>query len=327
MNKRTSYSYKLSDDEQAELVRILKQGNYRPIDIPHTSFAAETEKCKIALYNSGKCVVQGQNANDFVTFVLEPQVLKRAELGYEKLLSPEKYKPHMGVDESGKGDFFGPMVIVCAYVDEETVDALQEMGVKDSKRITSDKKVLELGRDLRKTLANRHSVVRIGPESYNRLYTKMRSVNAILSWGHARAIENVLGMTPECPRVVIDQFGAEHEVKRALMKAGRGVELVQKHRAESDPAVAAASVIAREVFVKSLQDMAKEHSVKIPKGASATVREAAAELVEKSGPEILIKTAKCHFRTTDAVLEATGYNRSALGTNGQATSKQFTRPS
>ncbi len=325
MTNKTSYSYKLTDDQQKKLTRIVKEGNYRPLEIPHTSVAAETEKCKIALYNSGKCVIQGRNAADFVTFILEPHILERAELGYEKLRAPEVYKPHMGVDESGKGDFFGPIVIVCAYVDDKIVEKLQEMDVKDSKRITSENKALGLGKELRKLLRRQHSIVKIGPETYNRLYTRMRSVNRMLSWAHARSIENMLEMIPACPRVIVDQFGAKHEVKQALMKAGKGIELVQQHRAESDPAVAAASVIARETFVRALKDMEKQYDTEIPKGASEKVRDAAGKLVRMHGPEILLKTAKCHFKTTDAVLQPLGLTRSDIGPDGQATSKQFTR--
>ncbi|MFW6151887.1 MAG: ribonuclease HIII [Verrucomicrobiota bacterium] len=325
MTIRTSYSYKLTDNQQKKLTRILREGNYRPLEIPHTSVAAETEKCKIALYTSGKCVIQGRNAADFVTFILEPHVLECAELGYEKIHAPENYQPHMGVDESGKGDFFGPIVIVCEYVDKKIVDRFQEMGVKDSKRITSENKVLGLGKELREMLFRQHSIVKIGPETYNRLYTRMRSVNRMLSWAHARAIENMLEMMPSCPRVVVDQFGAKHEVEQALMKAGKGIDMVQKHRAESDPAVAAASIIARETFVRSLKDMEKQYETVIPKGASAKVRETAGKLIQTHGPEILLKIAKCHFKTTDEVLETLGFTRSNLGHHGKATSKQYTR--
>jgi len=244
-------------------------------------------------------------------------------------MDPEQVKPHMGIDESGKGDFFGPLVVVAAYTDETLIETMREMGVKDSKNITSDNKALAMGRELRQLLGKRWALVKIGPEAYNRLYVRMRNVNSMLAWAHARAIENLLESTPSCPRAISDQFGSKEQVERALMQKGRTIELVQRHRAESDLAVAAASVIAREVFLRSLKDMEKTYGVAFPKGASAAVREAAVALVAKHEPAILLKTVKCHFKTTDQVLEAAGKDRSVLGPEGQAVSKPaggFRRP-
>lgn len=324
MANKNSFSYKLTPQQQEVLVDILQGGNYRPISVAHTRMAVEIPHCKIALYTSGTCLVQGKQAEEFVTFTLEPLVLMEAALGYEDVLDPDATAPHMGVDESGKGDFFGPIVIVSAFINPALADTMREMDVKDSKRITSDKKALRLGRELRQLLGNRHSVVKIGPAAYNRLYTKMRSVNTLLAWAHARAIENLLETVPDCPRAISDQFGSKQQVARALMKKGRRIELVQRHRAESDLAVAAASIIAREIFLLSLQQLEKQHGVTMPKGASAGVREWAVELVKKKGPTALLATTKCHFKTTDKVLAAAGSSRAALGPAGQAVSQPFT---
>jgi ribonuclease HIII len=324
MAKKNSFSYKLTAEQQDILDEILRTGNYRPIRVEHTRIAVEIPHCKISLYNSGTCLVQGKGAEDFVTFTLEPLVLMGAEIGYEEVINPEATAPHMGVDESGKGDFFGPIVIAAAYIDPGLAEKMREMDVKDSKQITSDKKALRLGSELRNLLGNRHSVVKIGPAAYNRLYAKMRSVNTLLAWGHARAIENLLEAIPDCPRAISDQFGSKQQVERALMKKGQKIELVQRHKAESDLAVAAASIIAREMFLRSLQQQSEFHKTTMPKGASAGVREWAVELVKKRGPKVLLDTAKCHFKTTDQVLAAAGSSREALGPEGQAVSKAFT---
>jgi ribonuclease HIII len=221
--------------------------------------------------------LSGKKAADFVMFTMEPLVLGGAEYGYEDILHPEAFSAHMGIDESGKGDFFGPLVVAGAYVDPELAKVMREMNVRDSKTITSDDKALDMGRDLRKLLGRRFSVVRIGPEAYNRLYAKMRNVNRILAWGHARCIENMLDVLPDCPRAISDQFGSKEQVERALMKKGRKIELVQRHKAESDLAVAAASVIAREIFLRSLMDLEKQYSLRFPKGASEAVKETGAD--------------------------------------------------
>ena len=321
MAKRNSFTYKLSEPQQAELTRILKTGNYRPARVEHTTIAVRTPDCTINLYKSGKCLVQGKGAEDFVTFVLEPQVLQSVGLGYEEILDPDAYKPHMGIDESGKGDFFGPMVVGAVYVDPDLARTMREMDVKDSKSITSDKKILGLGRDLRKLLGRRCATVKIGPEAYNRLYSKMRNVNTLLGWAHARAIEDLLDEVPGCPRAVSDQFGKKEQVRNSLMKKGKQIELIQRHKAETDIAVAAASILARETFVRALLGMEKDYDLPFPKGASDAVQAAAAELAQKHGPEILLKTAKCHFKTTDVVLGQLGKDRSVLGPEGQAVSK------
>ena len=319
--KKNSYTFVLDKEQQEALKLMLKMGNYRPKQVPHTQIAVEAQDCVVNLYKSGKCLVQGKGAEDFVLFFLEPNVLLSATLGYEETLNPELVAPHMGIDESGKGDFFGPLVASAVYVDPDIAQAMQELGVKDCKQLT-DKAVFFIGAKTRQLLGpRRFSLVSIGPEAYNRLYAKMRNVNTMLAWAHARCIENLLETVPDCPRAVADQFGAKQVIERALMKKGRKIKLEQRHKAESDIAVAAASVLAREAFLRGLVRLGETHGIQAHKGASEQVKAAAVELVRKSGPEILLKTAKCHFKTADQVLAACGSSRAALGPEGQAVSR------
>jgi len=306
------------------LVQLLRTGNFRPLEVQHTIAAGQGPDCTIALYKSGKCLVQGKGAEDWVTFTLEPLILKEARVGYDEVHHPEYTDPHMGIDESGKGDFFGPLVIAAVYVDDEIVARFGELNVRDSKTITSDRKAEDMAKEIRKILGGRFSLVAIGPRAYNRLYAKMRNVNRMLAWGHARAIENLMDIVPDCPRAVSDQFGPTRQIEQALMKKGRAIKLVQLPRAESDPAVAGASVLARAGFLAALRKMREAYGVDIPKGASGRVQEVAAELTEKKGPEVLLETGKCHFKTTDVVLERLSLDRSVLGPEGQATSKPKT---
>jgi len=265
--------------------------------------------------------VQGRGAQDFVVFYLEPVVLGAAGVGYEETLQPEAVAPHMGIDESGKGDFFGPLVACAAYVNPDLARTMREIGVKDCKQL-ADKQVLAIGARLRDLLGrNRYAMVAIGAEAYNRLYAKFRNVNSLLAWAHARCIENLLETVADCPRAVADQFGSEQVIKRALMKKGRSIVLEQRHKAESDIAVAAASVLAREAFLRSLLRLGGELGVAAPKGASEQVRAAAVELVRKHGPEALLRACKCHFRTTDQVLAACGKSRADLPPEGRVVSR------
>lgn len=313
MENKTSYTIKLTPPQMDETARILREGNYRQRRVEHALAAAAGENCQIVVYKSGKCLVQGKGAADWITFVLEPQVLLEARLGYEDVLNPEATTPHMGIDESGKGDFFGPLVIAAAYVDEVIAKDLKAINVRDSKTITTDKAMQDLARKIRARLGDRFVVVSIGPAAYNRLYTTMGSINRILAWGHAKAIENLLEKVPDCPRALSDQFGPEQQIQRALQQKGRKIKLEQRHKAESDVAVAAASILARSGFLTAMNKLGEQAGLTLPKGASAKVKAVAEELVKTKGGAILLETAKCHFKTTDDVLTPLGKTRAGEG--------------
>lgn len=302
MKPLTSYTGTLTDAQAVALQNYLQQHHFEFREVPYAKFAAADGKVSVVFYQSGKLVVQGKGTQEFIEFVLEPEILKEARLGYEAVLNPDLLLPRFGVDESGKGDFFGPLCVAGVYVNESVVKAWKDSGIRDSKNISSDKRMADLAEVIRKTPGCIYSVVPIGNEAYNRLYAKMRSVNTLLAWGHARAIENLMGQKHrmESPpvRAISDQFASNKEtVAKALMSLGRGIELVQKHRAEEDLAVAAASILARDEFVKRLAKLEKEFGLKLPKGASAAVDAAAKEFVEKHGAGNLPKVAKMHFRT------------------------------
>jgi len=298
----TSYTCKLTDEQAAALKTLLEARHYKFREVPYARFAAEKEKTNVVCYESGKLVVQGKGTQEFIEFVLEPEILKEARLGYETLLNPELLLPRLGVDESGKGDFFGPLCIAGAYINEKVVNQWKDSGIRDSKNISSDKRIKELAELIRETPGCVTTVVPVGNEAYNRLYAKMRSVNTLLAWGHARVIENLMGqrhrMNPPPVRAISDQFASDKAtVAKALMSLGREIELVQKHRAEEDLAVAAASIVARHEFVTRLGAFEKQFGMVFPRGASAAVDAAAKEFITKHGVENLPKVAKMHFRT------------------------------
>jgi len=298
----TSYTCKLTDPQAAALRGWLQAHFYQFRQVPYARFAAEKEKTNVVFYESGKLVVQGKGAQEFVEFVLEPEILKEARLGYEAVLNPDLLLPRLGVDESGKGDFFGPLCIAGAYVNESVAKAWADVGIRDSKNISSDKRIKDLAELIRKTPGCVTTVVPIGNEAYNRLYANMQGGHSILAWGHARVIENLMlqrhRMNPQPVRAISDQFAHNKAtVAKALMSLGREIELVQKHRAEEDLAVAAASILARHEFVTRLAALEKQCGMKLPKGASAAVDAAAKELASRHGAEGLAKVAKMHFRT------------------------------
>ena len=203
---------------------------------------------------------------------------------------------HIGVDESGKGDYFGPLVIAACYVGPEHLAELE--GVKDSKKLT-DKAALQLADQIKRYCP--HSVIAIGPAKYNELYEKFRNLNRLLAWGHARAIENVLEQQP-ANLVISDQFADPSGLKRQLFEKGRTIELRSVVRAEADIAVAAASILARAEFLRKLKRLGEEVEMELPKGASQMVVDAAKRLVQKKGRAALNQVAKLHFKTTQVVL-------------------------
>ena len=293
---------KLTDDQASALQAALVARNWQPRTVPYARFAFESDKTNIVFYESGKLVVQGKGTQEFVEFVLEPEILKQAKLGYETVLNPDLLLPRFGVDESGKGDFFGPLCIAGVYVNESVINAWKDIGIRDSKNISSDKKISDLAELIRKTPGCVVDTVVVGNEAYNRLYEKMKSVNTLLAWGHARVIENLMGkryqMNPPPVKAISDQFAASKSViEKALMAQGKEIQLVQRHKAEEDIAVAAASILARDAFVKGLAKLEKDFAIKLPKGASAAVDKAAKEFVETRGAGELQKISKLHFRT------------------------------
>ena len=302
MKPLTIHTCKLTDDQASALDAALRARDWKPRAVPYARFAYESDKTNLVFYESGKLVVQGKGTQEFVEFLLEPEILKQVKLGYETILNPELLLPRIGVDESGKGDFFGPLCIAGVYVNEHVIKAWAEAGIRDSKNISSDKKIAELAEKIRTTPGCVSDAVVVGNEAYNRLYAKMKSVNTLLAWGHARVIENLMGkryqMNPPPVKAISDQFAASKSVvEKALMAQGKELQLVQRHKAEEDIAVAAASILARDGFVKGLAKLEKDYAMKLPKGASAAVDAAAKQFVAERGAENLVKIAKTHFRT------------------------------
>jgi ribonuclease HIII len=293
-NPLTSYSCTLDARRMEDLREILRARSFAFSAPPHAVFAAARGDVSVAAYRSGKVLIQGKGTRGFVEFILEPEILKEARLGYEHLL--EKFEgERIGVDESGKGDYFGPLVVAGVYLNEEQEKKLRGLGVRDSKTL-SDRRAIELRRVIRRDCLS--SVVAIGPERYNQLYSTMGNLNLLLAWGHARVIENLLSKV-SCSKAVLDQFGHKDLVLRALMKKGKNIEVIQQFRGESDMAVAAASVLARGEFLLRLKKLSEELGVALPKGnAIDLVLAAGRAVIGKWGMESLVRAAKVHFKTT-----------------------------
>jgi len=284
-----------------EFREYLRKVGFKFEERPHQAFLARSGKLVVSLYESGKVVIAGRDEQ------LEREVrwyLSKLGVAGEEMpgkLAALSGKMRIGTDEAGKGDYFGPLVVAGALVDEGTEKRLLAIGVRDSKKL-SDSRVMALEKEIKRGLGEgRWEVLRIDPERYNTLYSRMGDLNRMLAWAHARIIENVLKANPDCALAVVDEFSAR-PLSEALMEKGRSIRVVQSVRGERDAAVAAASVLARAEFLRRMERMGEELGMKLPKGASA-VEEAARQLVGRHGKDMLSRVAKLHFRTTNKVLE------------------------
>jgi len=303
MSDPASFTFKIDSAQAGKLRAILEEKGFTFREVPYTLWGAQKQKLTVNAYTSGKLLVQGKGAKEFVEFTIEPEIIGEAKLGYDEIHNPEMFQPHLGVDESGKGDFFGPLVIAGVFVEGNLPRQLLDLGVKDSKLITSDQKARDLADAIKDLVTlDRCNVVVISPEKYNELYVKFKNLNRLLAWGHATVIENLLTRWPNCPRTLSDKFAHESLIQRALKERGKQVILQQRTKAESDIAVAAASILARAAFLDRLKYLGERVGVPLPKGASAQVKAAAKEIVKKSGADTLKSVCKFHFKTYAEVI-------------------------
>lgn len=302
----TTFTISLAPEAQRRLVRHLQEEAYELREVAHAVIAGKKEGLNLVLYESGKLVVQGKNTAEWVEFIFEPFIL-------EALLNPppagagkeNSAPPRIGIDESGKGDFFGPLVVAGFLLTPEVEPLLRELGVKDSKQIKNDAQIQKIAGALHARVPKQCKVITLMPPTYNRLVSRMGTVNRLLAWGHASVLEELLTRFPDITQAVADQFGPEHQIRNALKTRGKQIELIQRHKAESDPAVAAASILARSAFVDAMKALSELAGTPLPKGATH-VRPTAEALVKTQGAAILEQTAKTHFRTTRQVLSACG---------------------
>lgn len=251
---------------------------------------------------SSKVVIEKgtEEITRIVTSVLNSPFTAGGSPAHNPLLEAVKGRTHIGIDESGKGDYFGPLVIAGVCINPEDEARLIDIGVKDSK-LLPDKQVAVIACNIKALLGEwKYEIAYINPEKYNQLYSKIRNLNRLLAWGHARVLENLLEKN-RCDLAVCDQFGDESYVKNALMTNGKAVTLLQTPKGERDSAVAAASILARDTFVRRLREISDRYGISFPKGSSSVV-EAGKRFLRQHGQSELGKVAKLHFKTTEKVL-------------------------
>lgn len=279
-----------------KLKHLLLEQGFELSKPPYTVFSGKKKGVSCTLYESGKLTVQGKAKDEFIEYYLEPEILQDFRYSHREAYVDQEER--IGVDEAGKGDFFGPLCVAAVHAKGDKINKLLKLGVGDSKKI-SDTKVLKLAAKIREDYV--HSEIKLFPHKYNELYDRFKNLNRLLGWAHAAVIENVHKKTG-CGLAKIDQFANESVVESALSKKNLPIELHQRHRGEEDIVVAAASVLARACFLEGLKELGDKFDITLPKGASKTVIEVGQKIVAQFGPEILEQLAKMHFKTRSDVI-------------------------
>ncbi len=292
--KKSSYYLTLTPEQMDKLGEALSSRGWPSREVQYARHAFDGDQVKVVAYESGKLVVQGKGTEDFVAHILEPEVTGEFLLGYEEVNNPEWFEPHAGLDESGKGDLFGPVVSACVIADGDMVRKWMDAGIRDSKTIT-DGAILKMA----KTIAGTQGVVIktafTGMLKYNELYLKFgENLNKFLAWLHGRALNDALALRkPEWG--LLDQFSKQPLVQKYV--EGEDFDLQMRTKAESDPVVAAASVIARATWLDQMKKLEEKAGRSIPKGSGAQAKEVATTLFEELGEERMREFCKMHFKT------------------------------
>jgi ribonuclease HIII len=304
--KISSYTLKLDDGQMEKLRGILDGRGWKAFEVAYARYAFRGPDCNVTAYDSGKLVVAGKGTEDFVLHTLEAEVTQAPKLGYDNVLHPEWFEAHAGLDESGKGDFFGPVVAATVIADGPIVEGWIKAGVKDSKKI-AESQIIALDKQIRATPGAVVRTCLCGMARYNELMARPQAnLNRLLAWQHATALLQAL----EQKRVgwgLLDQFSEQPLTQRELARKGlTGFELKMRTKAEEDPVVAAASVVARAEYVRQMHALSERFGAKLQKGAGPLVKVQAAEILARFGARALGEFAKLHFRTAYEVVSAAG---------------------
>ncbi|MCR4881559.1 MAG: ribonuclease HIII [bacterium] len=292
------FSTKITNDFQKTLKLKLADDGYDMSVVQNALWKAAKNGINVTCYASLKLLVQGKNCNGFVAeYIDAPTVQAKLNLPQEEF--SHNFSCWIGTDESGKGDYIGPLVAAGVMIKKEQAEFMTSLNIKDSKKLT-DKFIIEISPKIKQNCA--FSVVTINPEKYNQLYAKFGNLNKLLAWAHARVIENILEKEPACENAISDKFGDESLIKNALQKKGKKINLIQRTKAESDIAVACASVLAREEFVKRTKTLSQIYGIDFAKGGGDVPTQQAADFVQKFGKDKLNLIAKMHFKNTQKII-------------------------
>jgi ribonuclease HIII len=300
--KKTSYTLKLTPGQMDKLNSALSGRGWPTREVPYARHAFDGDGVRVVAYESGKLVVQGGKTEDFVSNILEPEITGEFLMGYEEVNNPEWFDPHAGLDESGKGDLFGPVVTACVVADGEMVRKWMAAGIRDSKTVT-DGVILKLAKQIKETKGVVVKTAYTGMPKYNELYEKFgQNLNKLLAWLHGRSLQDALEVRQ--PKWgLLDQFSKQPLVQQYVKDSTFNLQM--RTKAEEDPVVAAASIIARAAWLEQMKKLEGLAGRILPKGSGTQAKQAAKELFEQFGEQRMAEFCKLHFKTA---YEAMGKN-------------------
>jgi ribonuclease HIII len=289
---------KVSDDTKQKMIEYYADKKRDKVP-PYAIFQADEADTIITLYESGKAMFQGTCAD------IDANMWKETDahiIKEKKEIKSYYYVNSIGSDEVGTGDYFGPMVVTATYVTKDDINFLEELGVKDSKKMT-DEKMLEIAPLIIKKI--KYDSLILTNKEYNLKYNKELNMNKIKAIMHNKVISNILNKyNPKYDYIVIDEFAKPKSYFGYLTEVPnviRNLTFLTKAE-DKNLAVACASIISRYIFLKEYDKLSNELGVILPKGASNLVDDMGSKLVEKYGEDKLLEIAKYNFKNTDKIL-------------------------
>lgn len=280
---------------------------------PYAIFQVKDFDCVTTLYESGKVMFQGIGADIEASYwteqerVLNGKVIDTSSKEKEKKEKDEKKvfinEASVGSDEVGTGDYFGPLVVTAAFVSKENIAWMQDLGVRDSKKLTDDK-IIKIAPELIKRIP--HTTIVLTNQEYNQYHTTDFNMNKVKAILHNKCLLSVIKKDGvSYSKIVVDQFEPPKAYYAHISKAPERVTNITFMTKAEDQcmSVAAASIISRYIFLKEMKKLSDRFNIEMPLGASNLVDEVGATLVTKYGKDILKQIAKLSFKNTEKIYE------------------------
>lgn len=284
---KNAVSVDIEDNTSIEIYKKLStDSSYRNKEVQYSKWALSSPFATVTLYNTNKLVIYGKSAHALY-----------------KILFPVENETDMiaGLDETGKGDYFGPMITACVCSDARELDNLRLLGVKDSKSLKDDK-IIYLAK---KILENKNIISSVNVpnmQTYNNLFAEIQNQNSMLSLQHWDCLKRVFGKT-NIDMVIIDKYASEENIEKYRPNELKELKVNIAIKAERNTAVAAASIVAKYYQIEAFKKLSQEYKIDLKRGCSKEVMLQAVDLVKRDGKNILGGVAKLHFKTTKEVLE------------------------
>lgn len=284
----------------------------RPNTPPYAKWQAKDGDTVITLYESGKVVFQGKDADLASDFWITTEKLNSGKVDVKNSANKEKkekldyinpkiyYASTIGSDEVGTGDYFGPIVVTATFVAKENIPFLEELGVKDSKKMTDDK-ILEVVPKIIKTIP--YESIILSNKEYNEKYNSDINMNKIKAILHNKALMTIKNKEQNYDYIVVDQFAEPYVYFNYLKTSSNVVRNITFMTKAEDKclSVACASIISRYIFLKEFDKLSKNLGMNLFKGASDKVDEQGLTIVKKYGIDKLSEIAKLNFKNTEKI--------------------------